>query len=324
MRFNQKRNRLTVALTIQRLKISVLMLCLCTATAAIAQPTNQSFKPAADDEIGSIASQADLWTGRYDAYFKKYAKQYFGPFFDWQLFKAQAIAESKLTVDAESWAGAQGIMQIMPATYADIQERNPHFDTVHTPRWNIAAGIYYNRYLFTKLSDVPEPDRMLLTFAAYNAGLGNVYKAQKKAGGSNAWTAIKPYMPKETQGYVERIKLVREYWVLHPGDIPAEVLALVEQRKAEAANLADSLPEVAGTNKPSRARAVVQAGLVKPNINVVVAPELDQPVTQVAMTENDSSLTVAEKRQQATHQGAVQAKQDKQAKDRRLSAVPAF
>lgn len=200
------------------------------------------------DAIAPKKATHALWTGVFDAYFQRYAKQYFGPFFDWQWFKAQAIAESKLTVDAESWAGAQGIMQIMPATYVDIQERNPHFDTVHKPRWNIAAGVFYNQYLYSQLSEVPEPDRLLLTFAAYNAGLGTVYKAQRKVGKGNAasrtWAGIKPYMPKETQGYVDRIVLLREHWVMHPGDIP-QALADYKAAQSKLAKVYDTtLPEM--------------------------------------------------------------------------------
>ncbi len=37
---------------------------------------------------------------RYDPYFSKYTKRYFGPAFDWTRFKAQAIAESNLNPDA--------------------------------------------------------------------------------------------------------------------------------------------------------------------------------------------------------------------------------
>ena len=47
---------------------------------------------------------------RYDDLFKKYGKRFFGPGFDWRLFKAQAMAESNLSPTARSHCGARGIM----------------------------------------------------------------------------------------------------------------------------------------------------------------------------------------------------------------------
>lgn len=268
----------------------------------------------------TATDRQELWTGVFDAYFKKYTKQYFGPFYDWQWFKAQAIAESRLTVDAESWVGAQGIMQIMPATYGDIQERNPHFDTVDKPRWNIAAGIFYNQYLYTKLHKVPEPDRMLLMFAAYNAGLGSVYRAQRKANGSTVWEDIKPYMPRETQGYVERIKLVREHWVLHPGGIPEEIQAAAEQKRLAAENYQAELPEVAiDQPTPSRARAVVSAA-AQPN---PVTTPVALPVTEVA--EADTVLGSPAETTQATVAPASQRERSRnRTRENQLGAVNAF
>ena len=86
--------------------------------------------------------RVDAWPDEYDGHFRKYTKRYFGPYFDWRWFKAQAIAESGLDPDARSQAGALGLMQIMPATYEEITRDNPHFVTLDDPRWNVAAGIY--------------------------------------------------------------------------------------------------------------------------------------------------------------------------------------
>ena len=90
------------------------------------------------------------WSDSYDGYFRKYTKHYFGPHIDWRWFKAQGIAESGLSPEASSSAGAKGIMQILPATYEDIRSKNPHFSRIEEPRWNIAAGIYYDRMLYRK------------------------------------------------------------------------------------------------------------------------------------------------------------------------------
>jgi len=60
---------------------------------------------------------------KFDKYFSKYSKRFFGPTFDWHYFKAQAVAESRLNPKAESGVGAAGIMQIMPRTFKEISKK---------------------------------------------------------------------------------------------------------------------------------------------------------------------------------------------------------
>ena len=150
---------------------------------------------------------SQYWTDKYDRHFKKYSKRYFGPLFDWHWFKAQAIAESGLDNKAKSHMGAVGLMQIMPSTFGDITKQNPHFDEVGSPRWNVAAGIYYDRTLYRKFERNSGQDKLYKTFASYNAGYGRILNAEKRAGDkAKNWDAIKVYLPKETRGYVHRIR----------------------------------------------------------------------------------------------------------------------
>ena len=147
------------------------------------------------------------WTDKYDRHFKKYSKRYFGPLFDWHWFKAQAIAESALNNDAKSHVGALGLMQIMPGTFKDISKKNPDFAELKTPHWNIAAGIYYDRSLYRKIKHAPAQDKLYMTFASYNAGYGRILNAAKRTGSKEKnWNEIKKYLPKETRGYVHRIR----------------------------------------------------------------------------------------------------------------------
>jgi len=150
----------------------------------------------------------DIWTDKYDRHFRKYSKRYFGPLFDWHWFKAQAIAESGINEKAKSHAGAIGIMQILPSTFADINVANPHYMDLENPRWNIAAGIYYDRALYKKFSEAPEQDKMYLALASYNAGYGRLLNAKKKLKQDPplVWEKAKPYVPRETRGYVTRIQ----------------------------------------------------------------------------------------------------------------------
>jgi len=174
----------------------------------------------AQEEFPRVTSRT--WTSKYDQYFRKYTKRFFGAGFDWKWFKAQAIAESNLRENVESWVNAKGIMQIMPTTFQEIKKKNPSFVDINEPRWNIAAGIYYDCKLFGKWkAKRPFTDKMNFTFASYNAGFRNIVKAQKvcrKHGlNENLWPNIERIAPrvrgwrhKETVGYVEKINTMME------------------------------------------------------------------------------------------------------------------
>ena len=154
------------------------------------------------------------WPEKFDRHFRKYAKHYFGPHVDWRWFKAQGIAESGLRPNALSPAGAVGVMQILPSTYGDIRKKMPFLADIRDPRWNIAAGIFYDRQLYRKWKrkrQVRSEDRLAFAFGSYNAGYGNVLKAYKKARNKKGdevkrWTEVAPYAPGETRAYVKRIK----------------------------------------------------------------------------------------------------------------------
>ena len=159
------------------------------------------------------ATEGKTWSTEYDEHFRKYAKRYFGPNVDWRWFKAQGIAESALQDTAQSAVGAKGVMQIMPRTFDEIREKNPQFVNIDEPRWNIAAGIYYDRYLYRKITDIDSfESRLYLTFAGYNAGYGGVLRAIKRARQPREdaeWRQLKGHLPRETQGYVSRIIVLK-------------------------------------------------------------------------------------------------------------------
>ena len=160
---------------------------------------------------------------KYDQHFRKYSKRFFGAGFDWHYFKAQAVAESNLNPQAKSWVGAQGIMQIMPKTFDEIKAKSKLIEgNASEPRWNIAAGIWYNKQQF----DFWQKGRMLrerlkFMYGSYNAGRGNLLKAQRKAieAGLNPriWQSIEQALPKvtgkhseETINYVDKIFNIKE------------------------------------------------------------------------------------------------------------------
>lgn len=160
---------------------------------------------------------------KFDMYFSKYSKRFFGPGMDWRTFKAQAVAESRLRANAKSHVGAKGIMQIMPKTFDEIVRKAPSIKgTSEQPRWNIAAGIWYDKSLWALWkAERPFQDRIDFMMGSYNAGKGNILKAQRKAEkmglNPNLWVSIEKTLPmvtgkhsKETIGYVEKIKTIKE------------------------------------------------------------------------------------------------------------------
>jgi membrane-bound lytic murein transglycosylase MltF len=111
-------------------------------------------------------------------YLRTYADRYG---FDWLMIGAQGYQESRLDQRKRSHVGAIGVMQVMPAT---AQDPNVGIPDIHEVENNIHAGVKYLRFLRSRYFSDPAVDELnqtLFTFAAYNAGPGNVIKARKRA-----------------------------------------------------------------------------------------------------------------------------------------------
>lgn len=129
-------------------------------------------------------------------------------------WKAQLYQESHLNPDAVSPVGARGIAQFMPATWAqEMKALGWNNVTPHSAPHAILAGACYMAKLRRAWrSDRPVWDRQWLAQASYNAGMGNLIKAQRKCGGVARYDAIAKCLPqvtgrnsKETLDYIERI-----------------------------------------------------------------------------------------------------------------------
>ncbi len=153
----------------------------------------------------------------YDETFRKYSKRFFGPAFDWELFKAQGMTESNLDPTAKSRVGARGVMQLMPSTARSIRSDNEDLKWVEDPELNIAAGIEYDRKLWRLWeSDSVSDHRTEFMFGSYNAGRGTILRAQGHARRAKldprTWPAIRDVAPtvprwrhRETIDYIDRI-----------------------------------------------------------------------------------------------------------------------
>ncbi|NIP46618.1 MAG: transglycosylase SLT domain-containing protein, partial [Gammaproteobacteria bacterium] len=110
----------------------------------------------------------------YDAQVQKYAEAYG---FDWALIVAQMYQESRFDPMAQSWAGARGLMQILPTTGELFG-----VEDLHAVDTSIETGVRYLAWLHERFEpELSVQDRMWFTLAAYNAGLGHVRDARRLA-----------------------------------------------------------------------------------------------------------------------------------------------
>ena len=111
------------------------------------------------------------------ALFRRYGERYS---FDPLMLIAQGYQESKLDQTARSHVGAVGVMQLMPATGAEMKVGD-----IYAVESNIHAGTKYLDQLMTRYfkdAHFSEGNRPLFAFAAYNAGPGNLAKMRREAG----------------------------------------------------------------------------------------------------------------------------------------------
>ncbi|MCB1141191.1 MAG: transporter substrate-binding domain-containing protein [Leptospiraceae bacterium] len=95
---------------------------------------------------------------------------------DWRLLAALIYQESRFKPTAKSWAGASGLMQIMPSTGKSLGlKKNDFFD----PQKNIEAGVKYLSWQNKFWSKIQNPEeRIKFVMASYNAGQGHVIDAR--------------------------------------------------------------------------------------------------------------------------------------------------
>lgn len=141
----------------------------------------------------SVKASASKNRNAFDDSIRLAAQQYD---LDFGLIKAVIHTESGFDPNARSGPGAQGLMQLMPAT-----AKRYRVTDAWDPVQNINAGAKHLRYLLKRYGDLS------LALAAYNAGEGNVDK----------YGGIPPFT--ETQDYVERV--TGRYKRLYGGSLAA-------------------------------------------------------------------------------------------------------
>ena len=142
----------------------------------------RSFKRRSKSEYYSLKNNQ---ISRYDNLIKIHSKK-IG--WDWRLLASVIYQESKFDPDANSWVGAKGLMQIMPVTAKSLGIKN-----LSDSNESIRGGATYLNQIYGQFIEVSDSlNRIKLTMASYNCGLGHVKDAQllaeKNGLDPNIWT----------------------------------------------------------------------------------------------------------------------------------------
>jgi membrane-bound lytic murein transglycosylase MltF len=144
-------------------------------------PSNHNAKYVLVMKEKRILLRYDIDVDKFDQYISRASNKHN---IDPALIRAVIKAESNFNHRAVSPVGAQGLMQLMPATASQLQ-----VDDAFHPEKNINGGVRYLSYLLKLYRG-----NLTLALAAYNAGEGAVAKYHNQ---------VPPY--RETKNYVKRV-----------------------------------------------------------------------------------------------------------------------
>jgi len=131
----------------------------------------RSFKKRISSPFYSVNSNR---ISRYDSIVKNYADRIN---WDWKLLSSVIYQESRFDPREESWAGARGLMQLMPATARELGVSD-----VTDPSQNIKGGSTYLNQMWNRWEAIPDSaQRLKFTLASYNCGYSHVVDARRLA-----------------------------------------------------------------------------------------------------------------------------------------------
>lgn len=119
---------------------------------------------------------------------------------DWRLLAAQTYQESRFKPDARSWAGATGLLQLMPPTAREFGVSDPL-----DPEDNVQGACRFLKWLTNYWTErIPdEEERLKFILASYNTGAGHVEDAQrlteKYGGDTEKWEDVSYWLLQKSQ-----------------------------------------------------------------------------------------------------------------------------
>ena len=179
------------------------------------------FSPLLDAKGGVIS--------HYDQYFMAYARDIR---WDWRLLAAQCYQESTFDPRAVSFAGAKGLMQIMPGTADHLGVPR---SKLYEPETNVQAAVKYIGQLQNTFKDVRDHyERTNFVLAAYNGGAHHIHDAMALArrDGRNPhrWSDVAPYVLKLSQPQYYNDPIVKYGYMR--GSETVEYVQRIRQRHA--------------------------------------------------------------------------------------------
>ena len=190
----------------------------------------------------------------YDALLKEYAPS-IG--WDWRLLASQMYQESRFKPRARSWAGAMGLLQLMPATAREVGVADPY-----DPRENVAGAVRYlewlnDTYWEEEIPDITERTKFIL--ASYNAGSGHVFDAQrlteKNGGDPTLWADVAFWLLQKSKPEVYNDPVVKYGYArgLEPVTYVTRILGRYDHYSqfVDSVEGADAVPDVSTPEPPS-------------------------------------------------------------------------
>jgi membrane-bound lytic murein transglycosylase D len=234
-------------------------------TSPIAYSYNKHVKPFIVLYAADRRDQVERMMGRGHLYFPMFAQELDKRGLPLRL-KYLPVIESALNPHAVSSMGANGLWQFMYGTAKYIGlDISTYIDERRDPVKATRAAASY-------LSDLHDIyDDWLLVIAAYNCGPGNVNKAIRRAGYSDDFWKIYPFLPRETRGYVPAFIAATHVMEHHAVyrlfpravDIPMNTEAVMVEGPMPMSNLAKGLDVPKATLKalnPSYKRDFIPGG----------------------------------------------------------------
>jgi membrane-bound lytic murein transglycosylase F len=184
----------------------------------------------------------------YDSYFQRACRSIR---WDWRLMAAQCYQESAFDPNAVSWAGACGLMQIMPQTADHLNlSRNDLF----SPEHNIAAAARYLDELDKTFDDIANiRERQDFVLAAYNGGAHHIRDAMALARkyGKNAqlWSDVAPFVLRLSEPRYYQDAVVKHGYMR--GSETVDYVQLIRHRHQQYRGVGGTAP---GTSLPRKSQ----------------------------------------------------------------------